>query len=109
MAGPMPPPVICADVGEFARACEEVRQQVAALNAQQPPDRMPHWVVFGPGTADHPGLFVARLWHALPEPRPTTHLLRAGTLATLRDLLPPGLVRLRRQPGDDTNIIETWF
>jgi hypothetical protein len=66
------------------------------------------WVVFGPGTSDHPGLYVARLWVTIPEMEPSL-LIRAGTLEQLRDLLPDGLVLIPHQPGEDANIIETWI
>jgi len=96
------------DMGDYVKAVEQVREQVAHLHAQVPPDRIPMWVVLGPGTSDHPGMYVARLWISLPHNEPTDALVRAGSLEELRDLLPPGLTRLERSPGDDPNIIETW-
>jgi hypothetical protein len=67
------------------------------------------WAVFGPGTEDYPGEYVARLWRTLPRPEPTDMLLRAATLDELRHQLPPGLVLLARCEQDDENLIETWL
>ena len=43
------------DMGDYVKAVEQVRDQVAALHAQVPPDRIPMWVVLGPGASDHRG------------------------------------------------------
>lgn len=97
-----------SDHGDYIKAVEHVRERTAAEYAKLL-DRLPMWVVFGPGTSDHPGLFVARLWLNIPTPMSTNLLLRAATLREIRELLPDGLVVLPRQPGDDANIIETWI
>jgi hypothetical protein len=104
--GPLQP---ATDAGDLIKAIERAREAVAAAHAAMDPATLPHWVVMGPGTGDQPGVYLARLWAALPEPRHTGTLLRAATLDQLRELLPAGLTCLLRQPADDPNIIETWI
>ena len=73
-------------------------------------DRLPLWVVYGPGTSDYPGRYVARMHLCLPEPRPTRFIIIGGDgLEKLREALPPGLERFERSPDDDRNIIEVWL
>jgi len=105
----MPKPLEpAADAADYAAAVERVRQGAAEAQAHFPPERLPQWVVTE-SPADHPGMFVARLWVALPEPQMTNCLVRAATLAEVRDLLPPGLTCLARSPADDPVIVETWL
>ncbi len=52
-----------------------------------------------------PGEFIARLVTATPTP----YVLHAQTLAALHALLPPGLTRSGRQPGDPPDLVELWF
>lgn len=105
---PLPPLQEAANDDDMAAAVALVRRQaVQAHRVVQA--HLPMWVVFGPGTSDVPGLFLARLWVTRPEPAATALLIRAGTLEQLRILLPPGLVCLPRAPDDDPNIIETWI
>ena len=105
---PPGPLEIPSDYGDYIKAVEHVRERVAA-EQEKFSDRLPMWVVFGPGTTDQSELFVTRLWLALPELTYTSLLVRAGTLQEIRDLLPDGLVLLPRQSDDDPNIIETWI
>lgn len=88
---------------------QDVRDKILAAHAAVDADRLPMWTVLGPGTSDHPGWYLARLFISLPEPKPTDILVRAGSLDEIRSLLPPGLTCLTRPPQDDPNIIETWF
>jgi hypothetical protein len=97
-----------ASYADYIKAVEQVREQAAAEHARLL-DRMPMWVVFGPGTSDQTGLFVAQLWICLPEPVNTSLLIRADTLQHIRDLLPNGLTLMPRQPDDDANILEIWL
>lgn len=106
MTHPLEPATSAEDMRQ---ACEETREAATRAQLKLRPERVPMWVVFGPGTADHPGLYVARLWATLPTNEPTGYLLRAADLETLRACLPPGLVCLTRNPADDPHIIETWF
>ncbi len=53
---------------------------------------------------DCPGKLVARLVTDVLTP----YVLPADTLAGLHAQLPPGLVRLERQPPDPPKIVETW-
>lgn len=71
----------------------------------QDPDKLYLWTVyFNP--ADFPGEYVARCW-ALDQP--TDFIIRASTLEALRSMLPAGLYRMDRTPGDNPVIVETWF
>src|SRR5579864_6488168 len=59
---------------------------------------------------DFPDHIVARLWTSLPEPRPTTFLLRASTIGPVRDFLAAlGLTHLSRSPEDNPAVLETWL
>jgi len=80
-----------------------------AHRAAERAGRLPMWVVYGPGTREYPGSFVARLWAALPEPTPTGTVLLGPSLEAVRAQVPPGCVRLGRQPGDAHEIVETWL
>lgn len=71
-------------------------------------DRLPMWTVTR-RPRDFPDAWVARLHLALPRPEPTAALLLAPTLAELRELLPPGLACLTRDPSDDPVIMESWL
>jgi hypothetical protein len=53
---------------------------------------------------DHPGVLVARLI----TDRITPYVLTAATLSELRAMLPPGLERIERQPGDPEGVVEVW-
>jgi hypothetical protein len=66
------------------------------------------WTVYD-HPSDHPAYWVARRWEIRREAVPTGDLLKADTLDELRGLLPPGLDRLPREPGDDPAIVETWL
>jgi hypothetical protein len=59
---------------------------------------------------DQPNHFVARLW-LIGDGKliPTNDMFIADTLEEVRSLLPPGLVCVPRDPGDDPVILETWF
>jgi hypothetical protein len=54
---------------------------------------------------EYPGKFIARLAMA----HPTAYVMVADTLAELRVMLPPGLVRSERQPSDPPDVVEIWF
>lgn len=103
-----PPPELATDAGDYIQAAEHAREAAAEAHAALPADRLPHWVIYN-SPLDQPGLVVARLWAALPEPAPTNALLRASTLAEIRELLPRGLHCLARKPGDDPTILEVWI
>lgn len=81
------------DATDYDAAVQRVRRVAAELHAQHR-ESFPHWVVLGPGTTDLPGAFLARLWVGLPDPRPTSAVVRAGTLDEIRVLLPPGLFKV---------------
>lgn len=57
---------------------------------------------------DFPGVFVARPYSSRAG-APCDFVMVAATLEAVRDLLPPGLCRMPRQPGDDPVIVETWI
>jgi hypothetical protein len=61
--------------------------------------------------ADFPDEYVARLWlirRGTKEPVTTEIVLRSASLEALREMLPPDLHRLPREPGDEEQIVETW-
>src|SRR5664279_541192 len=69
-AQPSGPLEFASDHGDYIKAVEHVRERAAAEHAKLS-DRLPMWVVFGPGTSDQSGLFVARLWLNIPKPMST--------------------------------------
>jgi hypothetical protein len=71
--------------------------------------RLPMWVVYRPITREYPGAWVARMHVTLPESRPTRFVLTHDTLSELHDILPPGLVRMARDPNDLPEIEEVWL
>jgi hypothetical protein len=97
-----------ADVGDYVLAVERIRERMCVIQNEYR-ERLPLWMVFGPNTRDHPGMFLVRLWLTLPEPAMTNILARANSLAEIRDLLPDTLTCLPRDPSDDHNIIESWI
>jgi hypothetical protein len=70
---------------------------------------LPLWTVYSPHTLEYPGVWVARMHLVLPRPRPTRFVFSHDTLEELRELLPPGLTRLDRDPGDPPQIVEVWL
>lgn len=68
------------------------------------------WVIYE-RPADHPDSYVLR-----PQFTMNDNTIRASTVAwkapdpdTLRAILPPGLVKLLPQPGENPVILETWI
>jgi len=70
--------------------------------------RLPMWVVYDRPT-DFPENVIARMWLTLPRCEPTSVAVIGGTVDAVRDALPPGLVRLDRNPGDEPQIVEVWL
>lgn len=67
------------------------------------------WTVYDK-PADFPTMYVARRWEVVgPVLVATNEALFAYELERLRDQLPPGLIRLPRNPNDDPVIVETWL
>ena len=64
------------------------------------------WVVLWDLPA-YPGRYAAKLVTSGQPPYP--YLLLADTLAGIREMLPPGLVRSARQPADPPDVVEIWF
>ena len=64
------------------------------------------WVVLWDLPA-YPERFAARLLTNGSPPSP--YLLLANTLAGMREMLPPGLVRSERQSADPPEVAEIWF
>lgn len=60
---------------------------------------------------DYPDRFVARLFTVTPEAgaQPTKYHLLADSLEEIRNLLPPGLVRIERDLADEPQIVERWI
>ena len=59
---------------------------------------------------EFPAEYVAQLWlMRRGAPVMTGMVLRAASLDALREMLPPGLHRLPREPGDEEAIVETWL
>jgi hypothetical protein len=68
------------------------------------------WTVYE-RPADYPGGFVARR-HVVDGKGgmvPTPEAFYGGSLDSVRDQLPPGLVMLARQPEDHPHIVEVWL
>jgi hypothetical protein len=60
------------------------------------------------GSAACPSRYAARLVTSGRVPSP--YLLLADTLAGIQKMLPPGLVRSDRHPGDPPEVVvEIWF
>lgn len=70
--------------------------------------RLPAWTITE-RPLDYPDGYIARLFLALPEPTVTDVALTAATLDDLRELLPPGLCPIPRDPSDDHVIVESWL
>jgi hypothetical protein len=105
----MIPPSYATTLQELKDAYDDVRRKVLEIWLSIPAEALPMWVIHGPDTIDQPGLFVARLWQSLPQPNLEAPVVRAGSLESLRSLLPPGLVRLDRDENDAPTILETWL
>lgn len=67
------------------------------------------WTVYW-SPNDFPGLFVARRWTVSKAGvRATEDHFVADYIDELRMMLPPGLVRMQRDPDDDPVIYEVWL
>ncbi len=66
------------------------------------------WTVYDKPT-DYPTQFIARRWLATLPPTPTSEVLVANDLNSVRKLLPPGLYCIPASPHDGPYIIETWI
>jgi hypothetical protein len=64
------------------------------------------WVVLWDLPA-YPERYAARL--VMSGAMPSLYLLLADTLADIREMLPPGLVRSERMPVDPPEVVEIWF
>jgi hypothetical protein len=71
-------------------------------------ERLPIWTVYRPVTREYPGVWVARMHVALPQPRHTRFVMTHDTLEGLRANLPPGTFRLPRDLDDPPEIEEVW-
>ncbi|RQP58001.1 hypothetical protein DF159_20880 [Burkholderia ubonensis] len=59
---------------------------------------------------DYPHSFIARRWTIEGGAAvPCEVAVVAPTLEDVRELLPPGLVRMERNDQDEPQIVETWF
>lgn len=69
------------------------------------------WTIYN-NPSDCPGEFVARKWVVIlgsNQPHATNVTVKSKTLAKVRRKLPPGLVRMPRDPSDDPGIVESWM
>ena len=72
-------------------------------------DYLSMWVIYEDPT-DNPGKFVARMHMAGRECYGATELHVVGdSLDEVRDKLPPGVVNIGRQIGDEPHIVEVWL
>ena len=74
-------------------------------------DSLKIWTVIR-DPSDLPGVaFCARQWVIAPggTSTPMETVLVAPTLDALREMLPPGLVKLARSPHDEPAIVESWI
>ena len=59
---------------------------------------------------DYPSGFIARPFTITANgPRPAFFALTAQSLAEIRNMLPPGLVRIERDPAGEPHIVECWL
>lgn len=67
------------------------------------------WTIFD-RPADHPGHFVVRGFDVTRDgPVATDDIQLADSLDEARRLVPRGLYCMPRSPGDEPQIVETWF
>lgn len=69
------------------------------------------WVIYW-NPIEYPGKAVARRWIAgpkIPVIDPDSKPLIGRTVEELRGLMPVGLYRMERSPGDDPSIVEVWM
>ena len=72
-------------------------------------EMVPMWVIYGPGTRNYEGRWMARARVTFPADEPTSTIILAESLEQIRARLPRGLTCLQRSPGDSPNIIEIWL
>lgn len=70
---------------------------------------LPMITLYNTTTLDYPGRYVARLFVTFPQPMPTGYAMVSADVEELRRMLPEGVIRLMRQPGDDPTIMEVWL
>lgn len=63
------------------------------------------WVIYD-HPEDYPDKFVARCWEG---ETPTDRIFTADTVKEIRELIPPDLYRLDRDPSDDPVVLEVWI
>jgi hypothetical protein len=66
------------------------------------------WAIYD-SPADHPGKFVTRRWDVGAAGPVPGEACAVSTLEEARALVPDGCFNLRRAPGDDPTIVETWL
>jgi hypothetical protein len=68
------------------------------------------WALYGPNQREYPGRYVVRRWEVHPDgPRLTSDCFVEPTYFEARAHVPGGLVPIRRHPGDDPSVIESWL
>jgi hypothetical protein len=73
-------------------------------------NRLPIWVIYRPPTIEYgPGIWVTRMHITLPRTRPTRFVMTHDSLEELREMLPPWLSRIGRDPRDPPSIVESWI
>lgn len=86
-------------------AGDQARVLIVQRDAQAKGDLL-IWAVYD-HPKDYPDHWVARphsLYHGALQVSVSAH-----TLKGVRELLPPGLVRLERSAGDEAKIVEVWL
>lgn len=81
------------------------------INREPPPGVwMTHWVIYK-HPKDHPDKYVLRASYItdanniILDPMAWAHT----DVEVLRNIVPPGLARMHRHPGDDPAILEVWL
>lgn len=69
---------------------------------------MPIWTIYD-RPSDYPHHFVVRRWNIADPEMPSDFQALADSLEDARALIPKGLVRINRNPGDDERIVESWL
>ena len=66
------------------------------------------WTIYD-RPADFPDSVVARRWLLTVDGLAPADFLVAPSIDAVRQLIPPGLVCITRDPADDPHVVESWL
>jgi len=107
LPGSTPLPLSPEDIA-YIDGLRAAREKLSTAHVAIGSERLPIWVVYGKGTSDFPGYYLARLFRSRPTPQATSIIVRAPHLDEIRAVLPLELTRLNRRKDDDPNVLEIW-